>query len=144
DVGMFDVSHMGQVRFTGPEALAFLQVLVPADISALADGQSKYTQPVTEEGGVVDDLIVSRLGDNEYFAVVNASTRVGDLAWMEQKALDTKHHKVSIHDESERWAMIAVQGPRALSLLDELVPGAKWSATPAFTLHPFIHAGESH
>src|SRR5690606_5578426 len=79
DVGMFDVSHMGQVRFSGPQALSFLQVLVPADISALADGQSKYTQLVTPEGGVVDDLIVSRLGAEEYFAVVNASTRIGDL-----------------------------------------------------------------
>ena len=143
-VGMFDVSHMGQVRFQGEDALAFLQMLVPADIAALKDSGSKYTHLCNEHGGVIDDLIVSRLGPSEYFAVVNASTRVGDVEWMRQKARDLGYTSVKITDESDRWAMIAVQGPQALAVLDAQVPGRKWSETPALTLHPFLNHGEMH
>lgn len=143
-VGIFDVSHMGQVRFSGDEALPFLQMLVPANIAALTDGGSKYTQLCNDHGGVIDDLIVSRLRANEYFAVVNASTRVGDVEWMRQKARDLGYGSLRITDESASWAMIAVQGPEALTLLDKLIPARRWSETPAFTLHPFVDHGEIH
>ena len=142
--GIFDVSHMGQVRFTGAGALAFLEQIVPADLRALLDGQSKYTQLCNESGGVIDDLIVSRLGRHEYFAVVNASTRVGDVKWMREKAKELKVADCNISDESDQWGMIAVQGPQALGMLDRLVTNKIWSNTPALTLHPFEAQGQPH
>lgn len=141
-VGIFDVSHMGQVRFTGPDALKFLQHLVPADIAALAPGKSRYTQLVADDGGTIDDLIVTCLGEGEYFAVVNASTRIGDLDWMHTVA-GRGAHNVHIEDESFRWAMIAVQGPTALAMLDTLLPLTA-SATDPFTMHTFTSDGETH
>ncbi len=141
-VGIFDVSHMGQVRITGAEALPYLQMLLPADFSALKHTEAKYSQLCTELGGVVDDLIVSRVGDHEFFAVVNAGTREKDGEWMRAKARQMGFGDVEIADESSDWAMIAVQGPAALAMLDKLIPAAKWSATKAFTLHPFMHQGE--
>lgn len=143
NVGMFDVSHMGQVRFRGADTLEFLQHLVPADIAALTERGSKYTQLVTETGGTVDDLIVTKLGAEEYFAVVNASTRVGDVEWMKEMA-EALGYEVKIEDESARWGMIAVQGPKALALLDKLVPGGPWSVHPVFTLHPFTYQAKPH
>ncbi|MCC6547016.1 glycine cleavage system aminomethyltransferase GcvT [Candidatus Sumerlaeota bacterium] len=143
-VGIFDVSHMGQVRFTGAGALAFLEQIVPGDLRALLDAQSKYTQLCNEGGGIIDDLIVSRLGRHEYFAVVNASTRVGDVQWMREKARELKVADCNIADESDRWGMIAVQGPQALGMLDRLIAGKIWSNTPPFTLHAFEMDGAPH
>lgn len=143
-VGLFDVSHMGQVRFRGPQALALLQLLVPGNIAALKDTQAKYTHLCTDTGGVVDDLIISRISATEYLAVVNAGTRAKDVQWMRDKARILGFGDVEIIDESPNWAMIAVQGPGAFDMLESVVPHGKWSATPAFTLHPFLHNGELH
>ncbi|CAN5327317.1 glycine cleavage system aminomethyltransferase GcvT [soil metagenome] len=142
-VGMFDVSHMGQVRFTGKDALNYLQHLVPADIGALRNGQSKYTQLVNERGGCVDDLIISKLADEEYFAVVNASTRPNDVRWMRAKRTEMNADYVKIEDESDKWGMIAVQGPRAFEILNKLIHG-EWEKTPALTMHHFTHDGQPH
>lgn len=141
--GIFDVSHMGQVRIGGPEANEFLQWLVPADVTGLRDHQSRYTQLVNEFGGVEDDLIISRLGTHEFFAVVNASTREADVEWMKVKALQGAFD-VRITDESVFWGMIALQGPDALYMLESLIPPIIWSDTPAFTLHQFNWKGVPH
>lgn len=143
-VGMFDVSHMGQARFRGARALEYLQRLVPGNIARLGDGASLYTQLCTPTGGVVDDLIISRLGPEHFFTVINASTSEKDVAWMRQQAAALGFGDVSIENESARWAMIAVQGPEAFRVLNALVPGGDWSATPAFTLHSFVYEGEEH
>lgn len=142
--GMFDVSHMGQVRFRGEGALALLQLLVPGNMAKLEDGQAKYTQLCNDHGGIIDDLIVSRIGEEEYFAVVNAARREGDVDWMQTKARILGFGSVEIVDESERWSMIAVQGPEALKILDQVVGNGKWTETVPFTLHPFMHHGELH
>ena len=142
--GIFDVSHMGQVRFRGVHALAFLQALVPADIAALAPGFSRYTQLLQQDGGVLDDLIVTCVSATEFFAVVNAGTRVKDVAWMRTQAAALGFSDVEIVDESGHWAMIAVQGPGAFEILDRLIPGFVPSTTPAFTLHAFTAHGSGH
>lgn len=144
NIGMFDVSHMGQVRFRGPRTLEFLQLLLPNNFAPLKDGYAKYTQLCRETGGVLDDLIVSRLSADEFFAVVNASTREKDVAWINEKAAELGFQDIEITDESEQWAMIAVQGPNALTLMDQLIPGKTWSETPAFTLHEFKGEGQLH
>ncbi len=143
-VGMFDVSHMGQVRLTGPRVLEFIQKLVPGDFSTLENGKAKYTQLCNEAGGVLDDLIITRLAATDYFAVVNAGTRVKDIAWIVAKSGELGFGDLKIVDESNDWGMIAVQGPEAFTVLDKLIPGYDWASTPAFTMHSFEEAGKTH
>lgn len=132
--GIFDVSHMGQFEISGPGARAYLQYVLPADVEKLREGKSRYTMLLNKAGGVLDDLIVSRTGPESFFAVVNAATKAGDLAWMRARAHDFAG--VKVRDVSDQWAMIAVQGPDAFEALDRIVPaGFSWRDTPAFTLH---------
>lgn len=142
--GIFDVSHMGQVRFRGVRAFEFLDRLVPGKLGKLAPGQSAYTQLCNDGGGVLDDLIVTKIGDAEWFAIVNAATRAGDVVWMRATAARLGYLDVTIEDESPEWGMIAVQGPSAFEVLNRVVGHKDWSATPAFTLHSFEHDGAAH
>ncbi len=144
NVGIFDVSHMGQVRIQGEDSLEYLQRLVPGDFSKLEDGKGKYTQLCNDEGGIIDDLIITQLSQSEYFAVVNASTRENDVKWMTEAIEILGLKNVSIQDESEDWAMIAIQGPTALEFLEVALPGMAWSQTPAFTMHEIDVDGKSH
>jgi aminomethyltransferase len=144
-VGIFDVSHMGQVRFKGAGVLDFLNQLVPGRLDKLTDGFSSYTQLCNDEGGIIDDLIITRVNSTEYFAVVNASTREGDVRWMREVAKRLGTSNVNIVDESSAWGMIAVQGPQAFDLLCRVVPGrVDWANTPAFTLRGFTSDGRPH
>lgn len=115
-VGLFDVSHMGEIRFKGPHALASLEWLTTNDVSKLNDGEAQYSLLPNDQGGLVDDIIVYCLKKNEdYLVCVNASNKDKDFAWM------TKHNKgADITDESDSWGQIAVQGPNALQLVDRL------------------------
>lgn len=132
--GVFDVSHMGQVEISGPGAEAFLQYVLPADVSRLREGKSRYTVLLNESGGILDDLIVTRTGPDRFFAVVNAATREMDVAWLRARA--HQFPGALVHDVSDRWAMIAAQGPRALGILDQVLPGdSPWSETAPFTFH---------
>lgn len=115
-VGLFDVSHMGEVRFKGPEALATLQWLTSNDVSVLENGQAQYSLLPNDQGGLVDDIIVYCLEKNvDYLVCVNASNKDKDLAWMR-----THNRGADITDESDRWGQIAIQGPRALELCDRV------------------------
>lgn len=131
--GVFDVSHMGQVRLRGARALELLDLLVPGDVSGLRDGRSRYTCLCTPNGGVVDDLIVSRVSGTEAFAVLNAANREKDVDWMRAHAARLGFGDVVIEDESDRWAMIAFQGPAALHLLTKLLPAVRVDVLPPFT-----------
>jgi len=142
-VGIFDVSHMGQVRLRGERVLSFLAHLVPGNVPRLVDGASLYTAMCNDRGGTVDDLIVSRVAQDEVFAVVNASTRPNDVAWMRAKATALGFGEIDIADESDSWAMIAVQGPQALGVMEKLLPQKQWSETESFTLHHVQAEGES-
>ncbi len=120
--GMFDVSHMNQMDLAGPQAEAFLRMLLPNDVARLAEGQALYTCMLNEQGGILDDLIVYRLASGRYRLVANAATREPDLAWI----------RAHLHDWDARLeprpdlAMIAVQGPRAReAVLDRAEPGER-------------------
>lgn len=112
-IGLFDVSHMGEVRFKGPEALNTLQWLTTNDVSKLESGQAHYSLLPNATGGLVDDIIVYCLEkNNDYLVCVNAANKDKDFAWM------TKNNRgAQITDESSQWGQIAVQGPKAHDLL---------------------------
>ena len=118
--GMFDVSHMGEVRVQGPQAEAFLQRLTPNDVAKLAPGKAHYSGLLTERGTYVDDLLIYRLGAEELLVVVNASNADRDHEWIASRAGEG----VRVANESDRWALIALQGPKALEILRPLAtPG---------------------
>lgn len=119
NVGLFDVSHMGEIRVKGPHALSTLQWLTTNDVSKLESGQAHYSLLPNETGGLVDDIIVYCLIKNEdYLVCVNASNKDKDFKWM------IEHNKdADITDESEKWAQIAIQGPKAHQLTERIFPG---------------------
>ena len=112
-VGIFDVSHMGELEVTGPDSLASLQWLTPNDVARLADGRCHYTAFLTEKGTFVDDLLVYRKGAESWLLVVNASNTPKDFTWAREHAKGD----VKVDDASNRYALIAVQGPRAEALV---------------------------
>jgi aminomethyltransferase len=115
-VGLFDVSHMGEVRFRGPQALAAVQHLVTNDIGKLAFGQAMYTAMCNDRGGIVDDLIVYRVAPEDILICVNAANRAKDYDWM-------KSHNpfgAEITNESDQWAQLAIQGRHAAAILQTL------------------------
>lgn len=115
-VGVFDVSHMGEFHFRGPKALEAVQRLVTNDVARLADGQALYTVACNERGGIVDDLIVYRVANDHVLTVVNAANTAKDLQWFRAQTGDA----CVIEDASESTALIAFQGPAALSELAAL------------------------
>ena len=115
--GLFDVSHMGEFKVTGLDAQAFLQQLVPNDVSRLALNQALYTQLCQPDAGVVDDLLIYHLADNEYMLVVNAGNIEKDFAWVQQHS---QGFNVTITNQSDATGLIALQGPAALAILQPL------------------------
>jgi aminomethyltransferase len=115
--GLFDVSHMGEFKVEGQDALAFLQHLVPNDVARLAINQALYTQLCLPDGGTVDDLIIYHLADNHYMLVVNAANIEKDFAWVEQQAKD---FTVQVSNQSDATALLALQGPEAQTILQPL------------------------
>ncbi len=111
--GLFDVSHMGEIRVKGPKALEAVQQLTCNDASALADGQIQYSAFLTERGTFVDDLLTHRLAADDFFIVVNAANTPKDAAW----ALRAARDGAAIEDESPKWAQLALQGPLAIRIL---------------------------
>ena len=112
--GIFDVSHMGQVTLSGEGATAFLEKLTPSTFSTLKPNVAKYTVLMNEDGGMVDDLIVTKLDDNKYFLVVNGACKDKDLKWMHEHMSD---NVMIVHHQTR--ALIAVQGPQSESVLRE-------------------------
>ncbi len=114
--GLFDVSHMGEVLFTGPGALASLNHLLTNDFTNMKPGRVRYSVMCHENGGAIDDLIVYKFGEESYFVVVNAANREKDFAHMQQNLLaDTQ-----IEDISDTVAQLALQGPAATEILSKL------------------------
>jgi len=116
-VGMFDVSHMGEVSVRGAAALAFLQYVTCNDVARLRPGRAQYTALTTPEGTFVDDLLVYMLNESDYLLVVNAANTPKDLQWLGTQA---GAFDVAVEDRSSSWAQIAVQGPRALETVQPL------------------------
>jgi aminomethyltransferase len=114
--GLFDVSHMGEVFFRGPDAETAVQKLVTRDVSRLAEGQAGYAAVCYEDGGTVDDVLVYKRPD-EYMIVVNASNREKDVEHFRENVSGLD---LEISDESDEWALVAAQGPDAPAMLENL------------------------
>ena len=131
--GLFDVSHMGEITVRGPEAFAFLQYVTSNDVSQLRVGTAQYSLLLNPNGGVVDDIIVYKFADDDYFLCVNASNTPKDFAWL------TEHNTFNckVTDESANYSQVALQGPRARDILAKLLKVSRElvaeSAFPAFT-----------
>jgi aminomethyltransferase len=119
-VGIFDVSHMGEIWVTGPEAQSALDFLTCNKVASLVDGKAQYSALLNEKGGVIDDIIVYRFSSERFLLCVNASNADADFEWMKAK----NPTSAVITNASAEYGQIAVQGPRAIELVAPLVKGA--------------------
>ena len=117
-VGLFDVSHMGQIQFRGPGSLAAVQHITMNDAAKLQNGQAHYSALLTPSGAFVDDILVHRLGPNDYLLVVNAGTKDKDFAWMYRQV--GRWPGIHLGDYSGFYSQLALQGPRSLETLAKL------------------------
>jgi aminomethyltransferase len=129
-VGVFDVSHMGQIETRGPQAHEFLQHMLSADVRKLPEGGAQYGVMCRDDGGVLDDLFTYRLAECTYLTVTNAANHDKDLAWLQSHATD---FDVDVLDQHAAFAMLAVQGPRARDVVRSVTDGA---------LPPRMHCAE--
>jgi aminomethyltransferase len=131
NVGLFDVSHMGTFLASGPGALAYLESMVPNHVGALKIGQAQYTQICQPDGGTLDDLLIYRLEETVFQMVVNASNRSKDWDWF---ATHLPASGVEWKDISAQSCILALQGPKAIQLIDRLLPEANLRDLPSFYL----------
>jgi len=116
-VGVFDVSHMGDIRLHGPQALAAVQHMTMNDAATLQIGQARYSALLYPQGTFVDDVIVHRLGEDDYLLVINAGTREKDFNWVRDAA---KRFDCKVEDLSDNYTQIAIQGPNGWKVLQKL------------------------
>jgi aminomethyltransferase len=130
-LGLFDVSHMGQVLVTGPDAEATLNQLVVSDITQVGILRACYTMMLNDQGGILDDLIIYRLGAEEFLVIVNCGTHDSDVAWLKARRLS----RTTVTDVSEGRSILAVQGPLAARVLEHLLD-AKVAGLGRFAIAP--------
>jgi aminomethyltransferase len=118
--GMFDVSHMGEIESSGPEAEAFLQRILSNDVTKIVERGAQYSLLCRDDGGVLDDLFTYRLGPERFLTVTNAANHEKDLAWFREHA---GGFEVVVRDVASAWAMLAVQGPTARAALARVAEG---------------------
>ncbi|BGE82340.1 glycine cleavage system aminomethyltransferase GcvT [Staphylococcus petrasii] len=118
NVGMFDVSHMGEISIKGNDASKFVQYLLSNDTNNLTETKAQYTALCNEEGGIIDDLVTYKLGENDYLLIVNAANTDKDFAWVQKQSAD---FDVEVSNISDQYGQLAVQGPKARDLVSELV-----------------------
>ena len=116
--GLFDVSHMGEVRVKGPDAEKYMQHLTINDASKLKPFQGQYSAILKPDGGMIDDLIVYRLASDEFFVCVNASNAAKDFAWFHE---NSGKFAVDVTNESDQWSQLAVQGPNSTAAVNAIV-----------------------
>ena len=116
-VGLFDVSHMGEIMVEGPEAVNLLDYVLPNQISTLKPGWIRYSPLCFDHGGTVDDLLIYCLNPTKFLLVVNASNIDNDYRWLEKSS---PAFKVTVKNISEQTAQLAIQGPHSLALLSQL------------------------
>ena len=116
--GVFDVSHMGEVAVTGPDAERFVNHIFTNDVRNMPDGKILYGMMLHPDGGTVDDLLVYKRGDNDFFLVINAANIDKDVAWIEKNA---EGFDVTIDHQSDRWGELAVQGPDAERIMHDVL-----------------------
>jgi len=115
--GLFDVSHMGQLLFHGPDLDRSLETVLPGDLVALKDGRLRYSMLLADDGGIIDDLMATRRGEH-FYLVVNGATKLGDIDQFERRL-----PRDIAFDHMKEQALLALQGPEAVAVLDGLVPG---------------------
>ena len=138
-MGLFDVSHMGEFRVRGSEALSFVQYLTSNDASRLASGKAQYSLLLNEEGGVKDDILVYCEGGDDFLIVVNAGCKDKDWEWA---ALQARAFRVELTDESDQTALIAAQGPKAVAAVSQLA-GSRFPSLRRFSFAKAMVAGVS-
>jgi aminomethyltransferase len=136
--GVFDVSHMGEVATSGPDAEAFLQRILSNDVGKLQTGGAQYSVLCREDGGVLDDLFTYRLAADSFLTVTNASNHEKDHAWFVKQAHDGGFD-VTVEDAADRYAMLAVQGPQAREIVQAL---ADSPLPDRFTCHHRLLRGQ--
>ncbi len=119
-VGLFDVSHMGQLRLVGPEAAAAFETLIPVDVIDLPVGKQRYGLLLNDEGGIMDDLMFFNKGNDEIFVIVNGACKIGDIAHI-QARIGSRCQVIP----SPEMALLALQGPQAVTALSRLAPGVE-------------------
>jgi aminomethyltransferase len=127
--GLFDVSHMGEAVVSGPDAVAFMERVATNRLDNLAPGRARYTLMCVPDGGVVDDIIVYRVGPQEFFICLNAGNAPGDVAWLKQQAAG---FDCVVRDASADYAQIALQGPQAVAIAARLAADANPGSLPRF------------
>ncbi len=135
NAGLFDVSHMGQLLVHGRDVDKALEALMPGDFQAATDMKPKYSLLLDGEGGIIDDLMATRRGE-DFYVVVNGATKIGDIAYMEQRL-----PAGVVIDHMKEQALLALQGPRAADVLETIVPGV--SALGFMQAGPFNWNGRS-
>jgi aminomethyltransferase len=132
--GVFDVSHMGEIETSGPDAERYLQHLVSNDVTKIPIGGAQYAVLTREDGGVIDDLFTYRLGPDRYLTVTNAANHETDVAWFQRH---TEGFDVTVTDVADQYAMLAVQGPQAREMVQALAdaPLPERFCTASRTLH---------
>lgn len=118
NVGVFDVSHMGEVRISGPDAYKYVSHIFVNDVTGAPDGQIFYGMMCYENGGTVDDLLVYKVNDNEYFLVINASNIKKDVDWIMKNA---EGYDVKVENLSDYYGEVAVQGPKAEEVVEKVL-----------------------
>ena len=118
DCGVFDVSHMGEVRITGPDAERYVQHIFTNDIAGAPVGQIYYGMMLYPNGGTVDDLLVYKMGENDFFLVINAANIDKDVEWMKQH---TTGFDIKLDHQSDQYGQLAVQGPQAETVVEEVL-----------------------
>src|SRR5260370_31470054 len=115
-VGLFDVSHMGEIEIEGPEAFALTDYVTTNAVAKLNIGQAQYSGLIYDHGGFVDDILVHKVADDHYFICVNASNQEKDY----EHIASVNHHNAKVEFASERYAQLAIQAPKALRTLQKL------------------------
>ena len=130
--GLFDISHMGEVRVSGPAGEAFLNQVLTNDVRKLAAGQGQYTLMCNERGGVIDDLYAYRLEPLEYLLIINASRIGDDIAWLERQLSGfPRRGDLQLQDASNATGAVAVQGPQVVEFIGQCFPGPSLAGTAA-------------
>lgn len=138
EVGVFDVSHMGEVRIKGPEAYKYVSHIFVNDVTGAPDGQIFYGMMCYENGGTVDDLLVYKVNDEEYFLVINAANIDKDVAWIKKNA---EGFDCTVEDESPKYGEVAIQGPKAEETVEKVL-GLKVKEIPFYNFKTFNVDGE--
>ena len=129
NVGIFDVSHMGEVFLEGEDAVELLQLLVPQDVYTLENNQILYAQLTNKNGGIIDDLLIYKYTDEKYLVIINASRVDEDLQWIKENCAKERFN-VKISDITNDYSLLAVQGPNSADLLDKI--GIEKSSQPKY------------